>query len=118
MLNTIAYYANGATTPTGYTNPTPHTIVSPVQLGSYSYSVPITGISNADPLLGADALLADIESDFDTNRASAIYGLDSALTLNINLKVSSPSRENTESSIFATGTEQYTVTVSVSYEVG
>jgi len=117
MLNTVAYYASNVTLPDGYTNPSPTSLTNPVTLPSYSYTVPITGISNADPLLGAAALLADIESDFDTNRASAIYGLDSALTININLVVSAVTRGNSESSIFATGTEQYTVTVGVKFDV-
>lgn len=109
------YNANQVDLPAGYTNPTPSTITE-VGGGSYTVDIAAAGVENADPALGAAALITAAESDFETTQATALK-LDATATVDVRLTIQRVTRlsDGDDTSVFQSGTLVYRCAISYIY---
>jgi hypothetical protein len=108
-ITATAKYSNSITLPGGYTNPTLPSI-TPVQDGEYTVDIPVAGVEDADPVVGAGNLVTSVETDFTGTQATTL-NLDATATIQVNLTIESIVRmsDGDDSSQFETGTFIYRV---------
>lgn len=116
-ITSAANFSTNVTLPSGYTNPTLTPIATPADNGSFEVDLATAGIANADPVVGAGALITALESYFDATYAVNTLKLDALATITANLTVQRITRLNDgdDTSIFQTGTEQYRMLVKYEY---
>lgn len=104
--------------PTGTTNPTPASLTAPIISKSRTMTLAASGFEHASvATTGIEAGIAAVKTEFDTNVDTAIFGLDAAQTITLNIYIENIDRTNTRTEEYLTGTENMTVTYRVEWEI-
>lgn len=120
MMQAVAalakYNENQVDLPAGYTNPSPSSI-TPVDGGSYTVDIPVAGVEDADPIVGAGQLITALQTDFNTVQAVALK-LDALATVDVRMTVQRVIRlsDGDDSSVFQTGTLVFRCSINYEYQ--